>query len=279
MRITALCENSSPSETLEAEHGLSIYIETKKHTVLFDTGQSAAFIRNAEKLGIDLLAIDYVVISHGHYDHLGGLIAFLELNKQAKVILKKEIFAYQYHSKRGDDIRNIGYPEELLDYQKRFIYLEDAFTKTDNLYFIGDIEQQHPLPKGNSLLYRSEEAGLEADKFEHELLFVIEESDELAVFSGCAHRGILNMLESVKKHLPGKAIKLIYGGLHLTDDSEYATTETTEEILAIASEIRQMAGASKVYTGHCTGKKAMRILSESFGESMQALYTGQTIEV
>lgn len=78
MKITTLIENAHASGNLISEHGLSLYIETKKHKILFDTGQSNAFILNAEKLNIDLKQVDIVIISHGHYDHIGGLIHFFE---------------------------------------------------------------------------------------------------------------------------------------------------------------------------------------------------------
>ena len=89
MKLTAFSENTSVSESLEREHGLSVYIETADHHILFDTGAGCIFKSNAEKLGVDLSKVDLLVISHGHYDHGGGLRTFLEVNSHAKIFLHK----------------------------------------------------------------------------------------------------------------------------------------------------------------------------------------------
>ena len=88
--ITTLVENCVYGRKLQAEHGLSLYIETSEHRLLFDTGASDLFIRNARLLHIDLQKVDYLILSHGHSDHTGGLRHFLELNKQATVVCKRE---------------------------------------------------------------------------------------------------------------------------------------------------------------------------------------------
>jgi len=99
MKIITLIENHVNSPGLVAEHGLSLYIDTGNKKILFDTGQSGLFIQNAQKLGIDIREIDLLVISHGHYDHTGGLYQFLEVNKKATVYAKKEIFTPKYSGK------------------------------------------------------------------------------------------------------------------------------------------------------------------------------------
>lgn len=96
MRITALTENTSKNGLL-SEHGLSLYIETENRKILFDTGQSDLFSKNAETLGIDLSEVDLAVLSHGHYDHGGGLKKFLELNNTAKVYMNKHAFEPHYN--------------------------------------------------------------------------------------------------------------------------------------------------------------------------------------
>ena len=93
MRITALAENTSVSEKFGAEHGLSLYIETEKYNILFDMGQTELFSENAEKLGIDLSMADIAVLSHGHYDHGGGLKKFLSINDKATVYINRYAFS------------------------------------------------------------------------------------------------------------------------------------------------------------------------------------------
>ena len=96
MKITALAENVSTTEDLGSEHGLSLFIETEAHKLLFDTGQGSLFAENAVKLGVDLKQVERCVISHGHYDHTGGLYPFLSINSKAKVYIKKEAFISKY---------------------------------------------------------------------------------------------------------------------------------------------------------------------------------------
>ena len=140
MKIVTLTDNRALDSELKTEHGLSVYIETENHKVLFDTGQSALFAQNASKLGIDLQQIDLAVISHGHYDHIGGLHHFLETNHHAKVILKREIFDYQYQSVKAGTVKQIGATTSLLDYKNRFIFPENNLTSIDSLHIIKEIE-------------------------------------------------------------------------------------------------------------------------------------------
>jgi 7,8-dihydropterin-6-yl-methyl-4-(beta-D-ribofuranosyl)aminobenzene 5'-phosphate synthase len=93
MKIITLVENTCGAENCIAEHGLSIYIETEKHKLLLDTGQTDAVVKNAEDLGIDLTAVDTVILSHGHYDHSGGILPFSELNHTAQIIMQKKAAA------------------------------------------------------------------------------------------------------------------------------------------------------------------------------------------
>ncbi len=281
MKIITLIENSSHAPSLGAEHGLSIYIEGDSgKKILFDTGKSTLFAENAISLRIDLTEIDLAVISHGHYDHLGGLLHFLKINKQAKVVMKKEIFSHQYQSIRGENIRNIGYPEELRQYKDRFIFLSEIYTRQDELIFITAIRQDYQLPKGNAPLFRIDAGGNKwPDDFRHELIFAIEGKAGLVLFTGCAHNGILNMLTTLKHHLPDKKIAMIHGGLHLTDDSDLLKTETTEELHNTALEIQKLAGESIICTGHCTGQKAMSELGKSLGKNFQTLHSGHIITI
>ena len=107
MKITALVENTTKTEGFEAEHGLSLYIETNKHNIIFDMGQSDLFLKNAGKLGINLENVDIAILSHGHYDHSGGLGAFLELNKIAPVYLSE--FAFEHHFNGSEKIHRYGH--------------------------------------------------------------------------------------------------------------------------------------------------------------------------
>ena len=122
MRITALAENTSVSDNFGAEHGLSLYIETDKHNILFDMGQTALFSENAEKLGIDLSMVDIAVLSHGHYDHGGGLKKFLSINDKAPVYINRYAFEPHYNGKE----KYIGLDISLQD-NERIIFTDDFY--------------------------------------------------------------------------------------------------------------------------------------------------------
>lgn len=279
MKIITLTNNTTYSENLKAEHGLSVYIEIEDHKILFDTGKSDVFIHNANELNIDLQAIDTAVISHGHYDHLGGLINFLQLNQTAKVYLKKEIFDYQYLSVRNELQKNIGYPEELKEFTNRFVFLENDVLIKNELVFISKIDHPYPQPKGNKILFKTDGKTKIQDDFLHELIFAINAVDGLYVFSGCAHNGILNMLATVKKYFPEKNIKLIFGGLHLIDNNEFVETETTDELKHISQEIIKLSNQAKLYTGHCSGKNASKEIESILGNCFHLFYSGLQIKI
>lgn len=120
MKITALTENTSCKPEIGCEHGLSLLIETEKYRILFDMGQTDLFAQNAEALGIDLTTVDLAVLSHGHYDHGGGLEKFLSLNQTAKVYLNEHAFEPHYNG------------------TEKYIGLDQALKSSDRLVFTGE---------------------------------------------------------------------------------------------------------------------------------------------
>lgn len=278
MRITTLVENSSVSKYFENEHGLSLYIESGNHKILFDAGFTNMYIKNAEKLDIDIKEVDMVVISHGHYDHIGGLIHFLEINKKAKVYLKSEVFDFNFYSIRGNERKYVGPSVELNKYKDRFVLLKEAF-KVDNLHFITDVNTVFPGPKANVLLHKIRNNKLYKDDFEHELIFVIEHKEGLIVLCGCAHNGILNTLDSVSEYIPNTNIHSVIGGFHLLDKSERTSIETDNELNKIGKELLKFNINGKYYTGHCTGKNAYRVLSNIMNDKLTSISTGSSIKI
>lgn len=277
MKIVTLVDNRTQSENLKTEHGLSLYIETDDNQkILYDTGQSALFMRNAQSLGIDLGEVDKVVISHGHYDHIGGLLSFLKVNKTAKVYMNATIFDYEYFSLKKGVKKMNGFSPELMDYRERFVLLEKN-TTFDNLWLITDIDKRYAMPKGNAILYRQTRDVEELDKFEHELILVIETTQGLCVFTGCAHNGVINIATTVQSVIQRKQIHCLYGGFHLIDGKDYVKVETTDELTDIAHELTVLLPAARFYTGHCTGSNAFNILKKSIGNRLHGFYVGKKV--
>lgn len=279
MKITTLTDNRAQSKKLETEHGLSLYIETDcGQKILYDTGQSDLFMRNAKKLGVELKNVEKVVISHAHYDHVGGLLAFLKINKTAKVYMNATLFDYEYFSLKSGVKKLNGFPTELLEYRDRFVLI-DKNTSVDNLWMITDIKHTYKMPKGNSILYRQRHGVEELDKFEHELILVVDTARGLCVFTGCAHNGVLNIATTVISVIPSKKTHCLYGGFHLIDGKEYVEVETTEELTEIANELTKLLPKAHFYTGHCTGEKAIEVLSEKMEGKLESFYVGMEIAI
>lgn len=279
MKIITLVDNKTITERFNAEHGLSLYIEAEDNQkILYDTGQSDLFIENAQKLGIDLNAIDRVIISHGHYDHIGGLVSFLKINKSAKVYMNASIFDYEYFSVKNGVKKLNGFPQELMQYRERFILLNKNI-QFDKICFITNIERTYNTPKGNSILYRQKDGVEEVDDFSHELVLVAEASQGLCVFTGCGHNGVLNIVTTVKKVFPDKEIKCLYGGFHLIDTKDFVETETVQELTHIARDLINLLPAAQFYTGHCTGLNAFNILKEVMGDKLEDFYVGKEVVI
>ncbi len=282
MIITILIENTKTDDSigLTAEHGLSLHISLGERNILFDTGASDAFSRNAEKLGIDLSSVDAAVLSHHHYDHSGGLRRFFALNQHAPVYLKKPPDGELYFKSRLLPKRYIGLNRDLFTvHSGRFVFVDQLTEILPDVYLFTDIGTAYPKPKGNKYLYVKGITGWRLDSFSHELTMAIREKDDLVIFTGCAHNGVLNMIDTVENKFSGIPIKGLVGGFHLIGlpkanveaDSEAAMQKVANTILN--HEIRM------VYTGHCTGPKAYVVLKSVLGEKLKPLHTGTVLTI
>lgn len=283
MNVTTLVENTrlGSHETLQPEHGLSLHIHHKDQHILFDTGSSGVFLKNAQILDIDIQNIDAVVISHHHYDHGGGLKAFFETNSEARVYMQPiENGRLTYRAFGGLKKRYIGLDTHLFEkYPDRFAFLNKKTEIVPGVFIITEIERPYPTPMGNRYLFTEKGDKNIRDPFNHELIMVIKDSDGLVLFSGCSHSGILNMVETVKVEFPGQQIKAVLGGFHLIDRPVFHTMmESRKEVQRIGEKLCQFS-SGRVFTGHCTGEKAFKVLKEIIGERLEAMPTGSRIKI
>lgn len=274
MKITILLENTVCRDDLLCGHGLSIHIETDKHKVLFDMGPNAMFLENAEKLGVDLAAVDTAFLSHAHNDHCGGLELFCKRNEKAPVYLQKEVWG-EYYVVTPDKIEYAGMDKGLRKYESRFILTEGHTVIDDELQlFSGGLTRDY-WPHANDTLREKAGDGYPTDEFRHEQNLIVSEGGKAVLFAGCAHNGIVNILRRAEEIL-GRAPDAAFAGFHLFNPS-LGAAEPRPLVDAIARELRAREH-TKYYTGHCTGTEAYGELKETLGDRLQYMAGGSVFE-
>jgi len=255
MEYSILVEDHKRAEDIKAEHGLSIYFSAGGKKILFDTGQSGLFLENAKKMGVDLSDIDYAVISHGHYDHTGGL---RHLPEGCKAVL---VAHPDYGLQKYDGERFVGMPATCsLEEELSRIPLE----LSENVYFLGEIPGERN-PFGQ---YIAADGVKRDDPLYDDTGIAVLEGKKAVVLCGCAHSGIVNIARYTKKLYEPDEIILV-GGFHLHDKAE-------KEIMGVIGELKEL-NISATYCGHCTGKKAAELLIKEFGG--EEMYSGMRIEL
>lgn len=282
MKVTVLVENTKSEDRrdLRTEHGLSLHIQHSGKQILFDTGVTEAFSRNAERLGVNIQEVNMAVISHHHFDHGGGLAHFLETNAKAKVYLRRNEGGECYL--RAFIILNkpIGLNKRLPQkYAERFEFVDKLTEISPDVFILTEIGKPYPQPKGNRYLFVKKGNSRSLDNFEHELVVVVREKEGLVVLTGCSHRGILNMVDAVSRQFEGLPIKAVFGGFHLIGlPILNLMAGSKREVEGIGREMLRYP-IERVYTGHCTGVKAYRVLKGVMGEKLEYLPTGSKVEV
>ena len=261
MKIVTLVENCVYGRKLQAEHGLSLYIETPHAKILFDTGQSDLLIRNARYLHVDLKAIDILVLSHGHSDHSGGLHAFLAYNEKAKVYCKREALDRKFKGERENGMEH----PETLDLS-RFCFVTEQTEIAPDVFVLPEFPIVNPEDTHFDCFDVLRNGVLQPDKFEDEQALVLRERGTLTVLSACSHRGITNILEQVKRSFPGEPIRLVIGGYHIHNAAPGKCS-------IIADYFQQMP-ETRVGVCHCTGVDKFAVLAGQLGDRVFYNHTG-----
>lgn len=257
MRVTVLAENTACREDVRSQHGLSLYVEVNGCRILFDMGQDDTFARNAQVLGINLSKVDFAIISHGHYDHGGGLAEFLTRNQTAPVYIHANAFGSYYNG------------------TEKYIGLDLSFKDHPRLIFTGPVTE---LPGGmklfdcNDLGWGFNHWGLHCkngevfapDGFLHEQYLQIQEGEKRFLISGCSHKGIVNIARHFQPDV-------LIGGFHLNKLEDEASLHAIAETLLYAPSV--------YYTGHCTGSRQYACMKQYMGDRLHSLSTGKVIEV
>ena len=274
MRIVNLVENTEGEAGCGSEHGLSFYIETNKHKLLMDTGQTDLLLHNAQKLGIDLTQVDTVVLSHGHYDHGGGILPFSGINHQARIYVPKSAFGRFYSLRGSREPAYIGLAEGIRGLPQ-VVTVDGELVIDEELSLFSGIGSSRPVPLPNRRLKVRTKEGLVQDDFRHEQCLVIRQDGMTVLLSGCAHHGILNVLERYRA-LYGAEPDVVISGFHTLNSKGYSEEEINQ-IKEIALELRGYS--TEFYTGHCTGVEPYQVMKELMGDKLHYVHSGDEIRL
>ena len=275
LSITTLSENtSSPRRRLLAEWGLSILVEVDGYKVLLDTGQGVSTVHNAGIMGVDLSQIDKMVLSHGHYDHTGGLQQVLaRMKKEIEIIAHPEMWALKYaYFPRQEYYEYIGIPfrrEEIESLGASFISTAEPVWITDSVVSSGEIPMVTEYEEIDSKMCVKEGEEFRPDPLEDDQAIFIKTDQGLVVILGCGHRGIINTLRHAQKLTGIDLVHTVIGGAHFLGVSE------VQMELTIA-ELREF-GIQRMGLCHCTGLGPQVRLSQEFGEIFFFNSTGNCI--
>ena len=262
MKIWTLLENTADRPDVTAEHGLSLYIETGDRTILFDAGQSDAFAKNAEIMGVDLQKVDFAVLSHGHYDHGGGMETFLAVNGQAPLYVNAHSFGAYYNGTE----KYIGLPESLRD-SDRICTVDGDKSLAPGIILCGGAGRECTWPIDSFGLNEKKNGKFEPDRFLHEQYLLVKENGKRILFSGCSHRGILNIMSWFHPDV-------LIGGFHF---KKLDPEQNADQLAAAARQLMQYD--TVYYTCHCTGKPQYEYLKTIMGERLHYLGCGSTLQI
>jgi len=277
LKITTVIENmSDEEEKLACEHGFSVFVEAQGKKILFDTGQSGAFVKNAEKLGIALEEVDAVVLSHGHYDHTGGVPALLEvLKRKTPFYIGKEFFKPKYKLLEDGSYKYNGNPfkRELLEQNEKLVNLQpvenEATWLSENIVLLKGFVRVTEYEEINPKFFIKAEDSYEQDLFADEIALGILTEQGLVLIVGCSHVGIVNILEQVNRTL-NVPVAAVLGGTHLV--------EADAERLAKTVEALRRHGVKTIAVSHCTGEEGMELLKKEFPQGFVLNNTGNIMK-
>lgn len=270
MKISVLVENTRRSDKFGCRHGLSLLVETRRHRILFDMGSDGLFEENARVMGEELSTVDVAVVSHGHSDHGGALARFLACNARAAVYLQREAFGRYYASVSGR-MWYVGLEQALSSLPR--LRFTDGICRIDDELTLFSADGPSAELMANRSLYMLTDEGYRRDTFVHEHYLLVTEGDETTLLSGCAHRGIAQILRRAEQ-VAGHHITRCVSGFHLYDPVR-RVSESDCRVDELAAAL--MATGTSFMTCHCTGQAAYERLRKTMGERISRLAAGDVV--
>ncbi len=273
-QLTVLVNNTVQRHSLLAEHGLSFWMKLDSTCILFDAGQTNVIRRNAELLGIELDSADMIVLSHGHYDHTGGLDAVLQTNaKQIRVFAHPEAFADKYSCASHGAVRDIGIPvqsRQALRKTADIIPTESPVEIAKGLFVTGPVPRISDYEDVGGPFFKDKECRQRDDLVDDQAIF-FDAPAGIVVILGCAHAGIVNTLHYVMQLIPGRPIHTVIGGTHLVNADESRMDRTV-------AALREF-DITRLMPIHCTGFAAAARLWNEFPGRVSITPVGTEVEL
>ncbi|MDD4493804.1 MAG: MBL fold metallo-hydrolase [Eubacteriales bacterium] len=272
MKIYILTDNRARKRGYLAEHGLSIFIEHENNTILFDTGQSNVYCHNASNMGLDLSKVNHIVLSHGHYDHCGGLVCFPKYNRFPKVYIHGDAFTKRYARNPDGTYQDVGIPWSIDNYshiKENIVFTQKSLQIAQDVFLYGEIPSTaafEGIPEG---FHIGDGTDKSADMMKDEQMLVIDTDKGLCIFLGCSHPGVVNCLNYVLKQFPNKKIDMLVAGMHLDNIAPLRLQMTIQAMLDFDIQ--------RIIPLHCTGIFAICEMKRFLGNRCLPLCAGDSL--
>ena len=277
MKITIICENTVGRRIGLGEHGFSAYIETEQGNYLFDTGSGHSVVRNSLELNKDLRTIEKIFLSHGHFDHTGGLPEVLKLKGRVDVHAHAHVFLDRIHVMKDNEKETkkfVGLPYKkkyLESLGAHFIFNEDFMEVEKGVFLTGEVPRKTSFEKPDPVLFSEIDGKTEQDIFSDDQSLILDTKKGLILVLGCAHSGMINIINYVIDKTGKEKFYAVLGGTHL----DFLAPEQLEESIKMLKKMK----IEKIGVCHCTGMRAAFRLQQEFGDRFFYGHVGSSLDL